>query len=55
MTTGNSEHVAKGSLDPEDPTKYFTDNPTENSVNHEETPLSRVGSSLADQDRKSVV
>ena len=49
MTTGNSEHVAKGSLDPEDPTKYSTDNPTENSVNHEETPLSRVGSSLADQ------
>ena len=49
MTTGNSEHLAKGSLDPEDPTKYSTDNPTENSVNHEETPLSRVGSSLADQ------
>ena len=49
MTTGNSEHVAKVSLDPEDPTKYSTDNPTENSVNHEETPLSRVGSSLADQ------
>ena len=48
MTTGNSEHVAKGSLDPEDPTKY-SDNPTENSGNHEETLLSRVESSLANQ------
>ncbi len=45
MAADNSEHATKGSLNPEDSTKYST----ENSGNHGEALLSRVESSLANQ------